>query len=478
MPKKKRIYEYKASIGEGGKTLWDNDAEVKKVTEILEKIGFSWDLHLIDKNKNVYEIILIKQQKIYSLAQASSGEKEIINFILGIFAFNIKGGLLIIDEPELHLHPKWQSLFLDILIDLAETTNNQFILSTHSISFINKNTIKNIIRVYKDNNSSYGVTVNRSNLMAAKDLLHIINSYNNEKIFFADKVVLVEGKSDKLIFEKLINYYLSLYDKTEVVEVVEVDGKLNLEKYRRFLESFYIKNYIIADLDYAQTIGNKTIKELFIVDLKKINQEVVARPDKSLDGQALLKSLEKALTSDNIEEHRGEISDLFEYIKSRNRKVKDNLSIDEENTLNNFIESKAKDNIYILRKGQIEDYLPNGFKTLKKIIKLVEDEIFYANFLNQNVDISLNERRKELEEIVCKILEIEQPENSLSIKENIKVEKQVKEGDKLAAPLNSILFGILSLRSTLIRAWRVFKKHSFWLVPIIIGILYIVVSIL
>ncbi len=456
---KKRNYEYKASRGEGDNTIWDNDVEVKKVTKILEKIGFSWDLHLRNANKNIYEIILNKQNKEFSLAQASSGEKEIINFILGLFAFNIKGGLLIIDEPELHLHPKWQSLFLDVLIDLAEVTNNQFVLSTHSISFINKNTISNIIRVYKDINSSNVAAIDKSNLMAAKDLLHIINSYNNEKIFFADKVVLVEGKSDKLIIEKLINYYLSLYDKTEIIEVVEVDGKLNLEKYRIFLESFEIENYIIADLDYARTIGDENIKNLFLFNLKKITQEVITRPDKSRDGQALLKVLENALLSENLEEYREEISNLFEYIKSRNRKIKDSLSLDEENTLNKFIDSKVNERIYILRKGQIEDYLPDGFKTLEKIIELVEDEVFYTKFLKPNLEVSFDERRTELNKIVFDILGIEQPENCLGIKRIERVEGQVKKGNTLTTLPDIRLSRFLLLRRRLVLARRVFREN-------------------
>jgi predicted ATPase len=187
--RKKRIYEYKASTGKEDESTWNNDKQVKKITKILEKIGFSWDLRLRNADKNIYEIILNKQGKEFSLAQISSGEKEIINFLLGIFALNIEGGLLIVDEPELHLHPKWQFLFLDILIELAGITDNQFILSTHSVSFINKNTISNVIRVYRNTKSSNVMAINRSNLMDAKDLLHIINSYNNEKIFFADKVV-------------------------------------------------------------------------------------------------------------------------------------------------------------------------------------------------------------------------------------------------------------------------------------------------
>jgi predicted ATP-dependent endonuclease of OLD family len=459
--RKKRIYEHKASIGKEDELTWNNDRQVKKITKILEKIGFSWDLRLRNADKNIYEIILTKQNEEFSLAQISSGEKEIINFLLGIFALNIEGGLLIIDEPELHLHPKWQSLFLDILIELAEVTNNQFILSTHSVSFINKNTISNVIRVYRNTKSSNVVAINRSNLIDVKDLLHIINSYNNEKIFFADKVVLVEGKSDKLIFEKLINYYLSLHDKTEVIEVIEVDGKSNLKKYRKFLESFSIENYIIADLDYAKTIGDENIKKMFLPNTKKVVEEVATRPSKSLDGQALLKMLERALASGNLEDYREDISNLFEYIKSRNTKIKDNLSLEEKKVLSKFIDSQTNEKIYILRKGEIEDYLPNGFNTLQKIVRLVEDEVFHANFLNCSLESNFDERKKELNKIVFDILEIEQPGDFLVIKKPERVEDQVKKGSTLTKLPNILLPIFLLLRHFLIEVWSFFRKHPY-----------------
>jgi predicted ATP-dependent endonuclease of OLD family len=459
--RKKRVYEHKASTGKEDRSTWNNDKQVKKITKILEKIGFSWDLRLRNADKNIYEIILTKQGKEFSLTQISSGEKEIINFLLGIFALNIEGGLLIIDEPELHLHPKWQILFLDILIELARITNNQFILSTHSVSFINKNTISNVIRVYRNTKSSNVVTINRSNLMDAKDLLHIINSYNNEKIFFADKVVLVEGKSDKLIFEKLINYYLSLHDKTEVIEVIEVDGKSNLKKYRTFLESFSIENYIIADLDYAKTIGNETIKKMFLPNTKRVIEEVATRPSKSRDGQALLKMLERALASENLEDYREDISNVFKYIKSRNTKIKDNLSIEEENVLFEFIDNQTNEKIYILRKGEIEDYLPHGFNTLQKIVSLVEDEVFHAKFLNFSLESNFDERRKELNKIVFDILGIEQIGDRPPIKRIERVEAQVKKGSILTKLLNIIIPIFLLLRYLLIEVWSFFRKRPY-----------------
>ncbi|MEG4111117.1 MULTISPECIES: AAA family ATPase [unclassified Microcoleus] len=224
---KRRKYETLAKT-QGYEKDWDADEEVKLVTKHLKKLGYSWKVELKDANKNIYEIILLKIQENtkFSLDQASSGEKEILNFLLGIFAYNIKNGLIIVDEPEVHLHPKWQSLLLDLFFDLADFTQNQFIFSTHSPIFINQRTISKIVRVYKSSGKSTIKNFITSNFDESKDLFHIINRHNNEKIFFADKVVLVEGITDRIFLEQLINIY-NKAENSEIIEVLEVHGKIS-----------------------------------------------------------------------------------------------------------------------------------------------------------------------------------------------------------------------------------------------------------
>ncbi|AKQ45123.1 hypothetical protein TH63_04905 [Rufibacter radiotolerans] len=46
--------------------------------------------------------------------------------------------LLIIEEPESHFHPKWQSLLADMLIDACDRFNIQFIIETHSEYFVRR----------------------------------------------------------------------------------------------------------------------------------------------------------------------------------------------------------------------------------------------------------------------------------------------------------------------------------------------------
>lgn len=67
-----------------------------------------------------------------SLNQLSSGEKqEIVLFYDLIFNTN-SDFLLLIDEPEISLHIAWQKKFLDDMLKVADTTNLQIIVATHS----------------------------------------------------------------------------------------------------------------------------------------------------------------------------------------------------------------------------------------------------------------------------------------------------------------------------------------------------------
>jgi len=370
---KRRMFEDGAAK-QGYEINWKNDEEVKLVTKYLEKLGYSWDLQLIDKNKNIYEIILSKEGNNFFINQASSGEKEIINFLLGIFAFNINNGIIVVDEPELHLHPKWQNVLLDLFTEFSSLTKNQFILSTHSATFINERSFSYIIRIYKDeNNVSKEITLKECGSLNLKDILHIINSTNNEKIFFADVVILVEGITDRLVFEKILAEQVKQKNSTKIVEVIEIKGKSNVDIFKKFLSSLNIPTFFICDLDYINEVDNFAIKKLFVTNNTKIVKDVIKNP-KSKDGDSLIKALEEAISSTNIDD----LTEIWDYIKSFRRKLKPNLTEEESKLLNEFLDEQKKCNNYILQLGDIEDYFPDGFKKkdLNNVMNLLQDDAY------------------------------------------------------------------------------------------------------
>ncbi len=69
-----------------------------------------------------------------SIPYLSSGEKQII-FRIGYILknlVNIDGGIILIDEPEISLHPLWQTKFKKILLEVFEGLDVQIIIATHS----------------------------------------------------------------------------------------------------------------------------------------------------------------------------------------------------------------------------------------------------------------------------------------------------------------------------------------------------------
>lgn len=395
---KKRKYISEAEK-EGYLDKWNNDEEVKFIKNYMGKLGYSWKLEKQDTYGFFYELIISKKSDILMIDNASSGEKEVINFLLGILSFNIKNGLIVIDEPDLHLHAKWETALIDLFIELAGKTGNQFIMATHSSRFINTKTISNIVRVYQDDtNSSKTVYPDNTDLGKFKDLLHIVNSHNNERMFFADKVILVEGIQDRLVFKKLFNHFSEDKNQnSQIIEILEVHGKNNLQKYRDFLSNFKIDNFIIADFDYLDSIGSVEVKKLFVTDKKKAEEEVFSKGKKSLDRKTLIEDLEKGIRNNNLKI----ALPILEHIKSRFKIIKNKLTVEEMAAINDNIKNlKEEKDIHILKYGELEAYLPNGFKKIEKTIELVKDK----NFEDWISNIEEDEKLKELKDIVINIL--------------------------------------------------------------------------
>lgn len=69
------------------------------------------------------------------LSVLSSGERQIlIMFVHLVLDKKLKGGIFIIDEPELSLHISWQDMFVDAVLEA--NPNLQLVLATHSPSII------------------------------------------------------------------------------------------------------------------------------------------------------------------------------------------------------------------------------------------------------------------------------------------------------------------------------------------------------
>jgi len=68
----------------------------------------------------------------FNIEALSSGEKQILLILAEIQRRIRPGSIILIDEPEIHLHPAWQSRLVGALTDLCSQYDAQLILATHS----------------------------------------------------------------------------------------------------------------------------------------------------------------------------------------------------------------------------------------------------------------------------------------------------------------------------------------------------------
>ncbi|OPA89694.1 hypothetical protein BFW86_14575 [Pseudomonas fluorescens] len=79
-------------------------------------------------------VIVTRQDGLkVDLQSASSGEMSLVTAFLGLASVIEDGSLILIDEPEVSLHPEWQSGYIDLLLNtFSDYKNCHFIIATHS----------------------------------------------------------------------------------------------------------------------------------------------------------------------------------------------------------------------------------------------------------------------------------------------------------------------------------------------------------
>ncbi len=118
------IYEEDARASEIHKKVRD---EINTIFKDL-KISMEFDTRngkgeLFFRNK--------KGEKI-SIDDLSTGEKTLISKILYLYIRKVEDSIILIDEPELSLHPAWQNRVLKLYENFAKENNCQIIIATHS----------------------------------------------------------------------------------------------------------------------------------------------------------------------------------------------------------------------------------------------------------------------------------------------------------------------------------------------------------
>jgi len=245
------------------------------------QLGVDTRLHIDDQIKDKTELTYTSTVIGESLPSSHNGlgYKNLIKieFMLADFAEKIKQGnlacipLLFIEEPESHMHPQMQQTFasyLEKFLDEISEVHIQTFLTSHSAHIANtidfsqvryaQKTIKGVI--YKNLNTF--AENNSANLDFIKKYLTLSRC----DLFFADKVIFVEGASERLLIPDMIDKCNKegLFDSkkyklpAQYYALIEIGGAY-ASKFIPFVNFLGIPCLILTDIDSMEDGRTKAI---------------------------------------------------------------------------------------------------------------------------------------------------------------------------------------------------------------------------
>lgn len=225
------------------------------------------------------------------LAQLGQGMQNLL--MLAFFRSYAKAfrsdAIIVIEEPEVFLHPQAQRYLYGVMRDLTDA-GTQIIYATHSQEFVSPEHFDEVILVRRDVDvpgatckATRAIRVDGATLV---ERCHITGApkaapanikpyYANSPAaraaegFFARAVVIVEGATEEMALP-IVFKALGLDVDRQGVSIISVGGKNNVARYWRLYSAFEIPCYCIFDSDEGSAgeydRANTELARLFDVD--------------------------------------------------------------------------------------------------------------------------------------------------------------------------------------------------------------------
>lgn len=187
----------------------------------------------------------IQMALVHHLAERSATQKE---------ANTCK--LVLVDEPELYLHPQAVESVRKSLKDLAQS-HYQVVFATHSPLMIGEDDIPYANVVCKS--TTDGTKVRKRVVEAVEEVIQdkasqrkiLFNLQNGSRILFSDKVLLMEGKTENRLIPRIYEKVTGRTLQEDKVALVGLDGSGSIPKCYEILSTMGMNVRALVDLDFV-----------------------------------------------------------------------------------------------------------------------------------------------------------------------------------------------------------------------------------
>lgn len=331
----------------------------KEVIKVLP--GISNLLSPVEVN---YSTIGLKEpqqsdDEFYKLDSFSSGVKNVLA-ILTLLILSREKSLILIEEPETHLHPSAIRNLMEVIMKYSEQT--QVFFSTHSPSTLLNFKVENIYLVKRnDDNNTIVKDLSYRDINSIIEELGIIPS----DFFNRDILLFVEGKYDIAILEAFLG---KVQDNAHNICIIPLDGwtKIKYQVNARVIKELQVKPKLFAildgDIEKRQSEKEKLDNLKEELNLPEENIYTLERGEIEsylLDAEAWFKTwpkLSKKISRDKLKKR-------FNRIIKSSRQKEEMRSLMSELNLEQFTEELAR-----LIAGNI-DGIPEDIKNILKKIE-------------------------------------------------------------------------------------------------------------
>ncbi|MES2827841.1 MAG: ATP-binding protein [Bacteroidota bacterium] len=215
----------------------------------------------------------------YKMEQRSDGFKQFISILLNLSMKNDKPKILILDEPEVHLHPSGIKYLREELLRIS--SENIVIISTHSTYMVDKVNINRHYKVYKEKSLTHVKQLDKENPYEEEVIYEALGTSIFEHV--QPNMILFEGKTDKDVFDSISVRFKSEMEQGNVGSL-STDGVEKIPQYLKFIDNKFVKGFVIVDSDTdGKKIKRQIIKDFNTARVFELNDLVNVKQNATLE---------------------------------------------------------------------------------------------------------------------------------------------------------------------------------------------------
>ena len=224
------------------------------LNDIIQKY-FGISLSNIKFNETLDEYVTTEYTEKNIELDIVMGGSGFLQFLqLLTFILSKKSSIVLLDEPDAHLHPSLQKILISVLTELSKNEHIQFIIATHSKEIVSHSDPRNIIYIDSENKEGKHLS-STPEIIDVLGKLGSIDHIDLALLLQTKKCLFVEGNEFKIIHQFANTLGIGIFQGNKQVIPIRRGGGNNdryyddLTVFRNFIGTD-LKGYSIVDRDF------------------------------------------------------------------------------------------------------------------------------------------------------------------------------------------------------------------------------------